>query len=503
MIQDFSKLAGRYYHVKYPTFSKRIHQDQLNMSPYLILAQMLVKGGTKLNENEPTPFSTGNAKEDRSFSILTACGSPIVPVVEAVFGGFPFDMALKIDKHSRGVGPKGDAGLTLTVNAPLLVQAIYEAFYRGLLGPITSPNQFVPDILARPNISGPGPIFIVGFARTGTSLLQFLLSLDTKHNRAPKNWEFNYPGSMLSRKERVEWAQPSNKDHGRWREVQPDHPAEDNVLFKLAGAMGTNPQDNEAQDWTSWNLRHRDHVALFCLHRMLVRQLEAQTQQQQHDDVEQGATSKQWIFKDPAHLALHMEVIVKVYPNARFIWTHRNMTDTVASYYRTTPDLLDNPPFKDYPKVFVASMLSAQRQGMAFRQTGRYLEKDIHTAIGPKCYNTTPLGSQEHRFHDIFLEDLLVDPVGELKKVYAKWNMPFSDEYEHSVLDWFANSGEKREPIASDTKMPPGFEDMNAVGAMMRLNRDYLRRFKRACPKGIVIVDRDENGVESGLLGNI
>jgi hypothetical protein len=475
--RKFIRIAAQHYNIPHSPFCQRIIQAQKEMNLYVVLASyFLIDNG---------PLKSPDATEARAHEMFTTMASPLVPALESIFDGFPFHLVLDIDPTTRAIGAKSEAGMELLDWAPRLTAALYESFYRGLLGPITSADQFVPDILARPNISGPGPIFIVGSPRSGTSLLQFLLSLDAKHNRSPTNWEFKTPASILPDEERIRIGTPDpslqTKGYPRWREVQAEHPAEDIQLLQMAGYIRLRSYDEGEQDMVAWNVYKRDQVALFCLHRLVIRLLECQKQHHGQD------VSKQWIFKDPIHLGSHMMAIIKVYPNARFIWTHRNFGDMVNSNFHISPELASNPTIAE---AYVAGLLSYQRQGMAFRETGQYLE-DGNFDIGgakPKTNNKKVAPeSQEHRFYDVFLEDLQEDPVGQLRKLYEKWDMPFTEEYEMSISNW-NNSKEKRDARKTDTLNPFGFDDLNHLASLMMRNRDYFRRFPSAMPRQIAVV---------------
>jgi hypothetical protein len=186
-------------------------------------------------------------------------------------------------------------------------------------------------------------------------------------------------------------------------------------------------------------------------------------------------------------LGSHMMAIIKVYPNARFIWMHRNLSDMVNSNFHLSPELAANPTTAE---GYVVSLLSYQRQGMAFRQTGQYLEDGDYDKGGAKHKTNNkkvPPESQEHRFHDVFLEDLQEDPVGQLRKLYEKWDMPFTEEYEMAIRNW-NTSQEKRDAKKTNALNPFGFDDLNGLASLMMRNRTYFRRFPRAMPRQIAVL---------------
>ena len=169
------------------------------------------------------------------------------------------------------------------MEAPEFAKAVYEAFYRDLISPLGSKPSlrtlsFKDDILSRPSISGKNPpIFVIGLARSGTSILQRLLSMDP-NARTPLNWEFHTPSSFLSKEDRIKrfgGLEPSN--HPRELEMAADHPAEDTELSQLCGGAGFMPEGQVGQEWSTWTMSKRDVVAFFCAHRMVVRLLEKQS----------------------------------------------------------------------------------------------------------------------------------------------------------------------------------------------------------------------------------
>ena len=473
--RKFVRTASQHYDFPTSAFCERVFQAVQDMNPFYVLASYF------LYDNHP--LKSLDATEARSHEIGTPMTSPLVPALESIFAGCPFHELIEIDPIERGIRAKGIAGRALLARAPHLTDALYESFYRGLLGPITSADQFVPDILARPNISGPAPIFIVGNPRTGTSLLQLLLSMDVEHNRSPTNWEFKTPASIFPDEERIRLGTPDPilKEMGypRLREMQPEHPAEDIELFQSAGYI--RGEIESGQELTCWNIMERDHVALICFHRLIVRLLECQERHQGQDD------PKQWIFKDPVHMGSHMAAIIKVYPNARFIWTHRNFSDVVNSNFLVSPERAATPTIAE---AHVANLLSNQRQGMAFRQTGQYLEIYDSPTEGFMLRTNNknvPTESQEHRFSDVFLEDLHEDPVGQIQKLYEELDKPFTEEYEKAIQNW-NTSTEKRDASKANKLDPFGFDDLYHLSRLMMENRDYFRRFPRTVPRNLAVV---------------
>ncbi|MGB5348390.1 MAG: sulfotransferase, partial [Polyangiales bacterium] len=43
---------------------------------------------------------------------------------------------------------------------------------------------------------------------------------------------------------------------------------------------------------------------------------------------------------------------------------------------------------------------------------------------------------REHQFHDIYFDDFMADPIGEVAKAYARFDQPFSERAKQALTTW-------------------------------------------------------------------
>jgi hypothetical protein len=171
------------------------------------------------------------------------------------------------------------------------------------------------------------PVFIVGLPRTGTTHLHGLMSQDPA-NRAPFTWEVMYPatrGETAAGIERIrartqgrlDWAKRLAPEFMRIHPIAPDLPQECIAVGAqvfMSIQFHTTHNVPSYEDWferTSHDLGYAFH------HRFL-----------QHLQAEQPAS--RWVLKAPGHL-FGLEALLKRYPDARIVQTHRDPLRVVAS----------------------------------------------------------------------------------------------------------------------------------------------------------------------------
>jgi hypothetical protein len=173
------------------------------------------------------------------------------------------------------------------------------------------------------------PIYIVGQGRTGTSFLQSILGEDPD-NGTLTNWETFFPcpppeAATYDTDPRIDKA---DKLIGMWNRVAPE-------IESMHEFYGAGPTEN---------------IHLHCLSfrspawMMLLGQVPSYAAYMMQQDgtiqyeyekrvlklLQWKNPRKRWVMKSPAAL-YDMPNIVKVYPDARFIWTHRDPVKAVAS----------------------------------------------------------------------------------------------------------------------------------------------------------------------------
>ena len=185
------------------------------------------------------------------------------------------------------------------------------------------------------------PVFIIGMPRSGTTILQALLSLDTAH-RSPLCWECLLPHPAptpadYGDNDRIDAVR---KEFDRLQMLVPDfrkmHYMEADSPQECIGVTVLNFTSFQfmAQaylgSYSEWFLEDADQTENLRWHRRFLQFLQSG-----------GVRSERWLLKSPVHL-MRLKALYDVYPDARIIVTHRHparVVPSAASLMSTTRSL--------------------------------------------------------------------------------------------------------------------------------------------------------------------
>lgn len=169
------------------------------------------------------------------------------------------------------------------------------------------------------------PLFIVGLPRSGTTLLHMLLAADPDH-RAPLCWEVmspSPPGGMHEQ-ERIQRAARSLASL-RWLAPTFDHVHATGAELPQECVSLMSPSFMSDQFDTMYNvpsyrawLFQQDLRPAYEFHRHFLQHLQ------------QRKNGRRWVLKAPAHL-FALPTLLSIYPDARFVQTHREPIESIAS----------------------------------------------------------------------------------------------------------------------------------------------------------------------------
>lgn len=257
------------------------------------------------------------------------------------------------------------------------------------------------------------PIFIAGLPRTGTTLLHSLLALDPA-NRVPLTWETMYPSPppeaatyLTDRRiDRVEvqirWFHRMLKDFNRIHPVGARLPIECLVITSHAFLSYQFETTHRLPSYLGW-LEGQDLRPAYEVHRRFLQHLQWR------------CPGERWVLKAPAHM-FDFEALFSVYPDACVVMTHRDPIAMTASN---------------------ASLTATLR--------GAFSDKVDPLEVGPECTRrwaeaiTRALRSRDRgcapadRFLDLYYDDLVGDPIGAVRKVYAHFDLPFPERLDEKV----------------------------------------------------------------------
>ena len=176
------------------------------------------------------------------------------------------------------------------------------------------------------------PVVIVGLPRTGTTLLQRLLAADPRFYSAAW-WETRFPVPMESnpRETHKRISVAKAEVEGMLMaipELASIHPmsateADEEISLLEQSFFSTSPESAaNLGEFGKW-LAQQDQTEGYEYLKVLLQFLQWQKKQR-------GESRNRWVLKSPHHLHF-MEVLFKVFPDARVVQTHRDPLQTIPS----------------------------------------------------------------------------------------------------------------------------------------------------------------------------
>tara|TARA_R110002072_G_scaffold23437_6_gene81132 strand:+ start:1663 stop:2838 length:1176 start_codon:yes stop_codon:yes gene_type:complete len=273
------------------------------------------------------------------------------------------------------------------------------------------------------------PVVIVGLMRTGTTLLHRLMASDSRFF-APLWYETRYPAPAPDYDFKGEDARiPLAREEVRQMlAASPDlasiHPleacaADEEVMLLEHSFYSTVPESfAHLPGYSQWLEAHDNTPGYQYLRRLL--------QFLQWQKKRSGLRPGRWLLKTPHHLH-HLEILLKVFPGATVIQTHRDPLQTVPS---------------------LCSMnyaLSAMGSDTVDPRTlGRHwcdkFAGSLRRAIDVRAENAG-------QFIDVQYTDTANDPLGTVQRIYEQLGLKLDDSARTAMTQWLQdNRREDRDP---------------------------------------------------------
>jgi Sulfotransferase family len=259
-----------------------------------------------------------------------------------------------------------------------------------------------------------GPVFVIGLPRTGTTALSQLVAADPQF-RSLRTWESAAP--VPPPEKATEHTDPriAATEQGiammddAFPLMQSMHHTEATTATECQDLMGmsfrTAHFDGFARvpSYMDWVI-DTDMRETYRYHRRVLRLL------QWH------CPPTLWHLKTPVHM-FALDALVEAYPNARFLWSHRDPAKVIGSvcslihYTRSWSSDRDDS-FELGPEE-LDRWWEAVRRGMEFRER-----------VG------------DERFADISFAELQTDPLAALERGLTQIGLPFDEQSRSSVAAW-------------------------------------------------------------------
>jgi hypothetical protein len=301
-----------------------------------------------------------------------------------------------------------------------------EAFVYDRIGLHLAQRLQVEDWYRRhPEIDGvpiEAPLFGMGLPRTGSTALSFLLAQDP-NVRYLRSWESGRPCPPPST---VEGADPRIQPAPKPTEVKVVAGSRHHVPIDIHGPMECLDLmclDFKSQifqafahipSYSAWLIDKADLTSTYRYERRVLKLLAW------------GEPIRPWRLKTPAHV-LWLDSLDKVFPDARFVMTHRDPTDVLLSVADVYADIVGG--FSDHLDRNYLGELNVRQWSTGMARAVKFRDDGA-----------------ENRFFDIDFRAMQADPLGEVRRLYAWLGEPVTDEFEAGMRAWWAENAEKREP---------------------------------------------------------
>jgi hypothetical protein len=254
-----------------------------------------------------------------------------------------------------------------------------------------------------------GPIVIVGLPRTATTALQYLLALDPQL-RYQRRWELTNPIPPPD----ITTERDDPRRLAATATATPQHIATADGPIEDGPALAFDFRHQELglplPTYTRW-WRHAEMTTTYAYHERVLRLLHAHR------------PPRRWLLKAPSYL-FNLTDFATQYPNARFLWTHRDPAVAIPSACSVIRTAQDNmlPSHRRDPFELGAFVLEHYIEGIRLATTAR-----------------ATLG--EHVFFDVSQLDVDTNPISTMETIYAFLGLHLTDDVRSAIERW---NGENR-----------------------------------------------------------
>jgi Sulfotransferase family len=274
------------------------------------------------------------------------------------------------------------------------------------------------------------PLFGVGLPRTGTTALSFMLAQDP-NTRSLRVWEAGKPcpppetATQHTDPRIAECA--ANMEAGlercpERREMLPwdaEGPIECLYILFLEFKFQAFESAVHVPSYIEWlNSSACDMEPAYRYHKRVLKLLQWR------------CPPKRWSLKSPTHM-LYINALNKVYPDARFVMTHRHPAQVLPSLadllWSTRREMLADPMPRWYANHAMEEWALAIRRLL-----------DLRDRIGPQW------------FYDIAFRNFMADPIREMRGLYQWLGWGLSADTEKLMLAWQANNPKGSHKVAME-----------------------------------------------------
>ncbi len=262
------------------------------------------------------------------------------------------------------------------------------------------------------------PIFVLGFPRTGTTVLQNLLALHPER-RGLELWELIRPVPVhedpdRDRRKRIATMERLLKlayfvapEMGEVHYVESTTLEECWPLFSNSFAVLNYDLQSGVREYGSWLIEEHDMVQAYREYKEYLQLLLWRR------------PAQNVVLKCPEHLWF-LDALLEVFPDACIVWTHRDPHDTIASY---------------------CSLISMQWRTLYGdfdpRELGDHITERFHHGIERAMVSRA--SHDEARFYDMDFKRLVRDPAAAVRDICTHFGLSYGEGMDDAISGWLAN----------------------------------------------------------------
>ncbi len=130
--------------------------------------------------------------------------------------------------------------------------------------------------------------------------------------------------------------------------------------------------------------------------------------------------NKRWVLKNPQHM-MDLDVLIKVFPDAKLVFTHRDPLKTVGSV------------------MSLMWLYSVQHTDRPCREQVRQVWLDFCEQAARRCMRVREAIPDSQQL-DVYYEDVNSDWAGVMRRVYEFSGVEFTPQAEQAMSDWLVRS---------------------------------------------------------------